>query len=329
MIAANDLVRLPYTPDLTQSGIDYALRVLTHTRSWSDEPPFPQLRRTVARVALELAFRRHLRDKGIPFKVRSLSPYTDPDRYDISLGGHRCSVKSFLVSRRSDITASRRDPGRLLDAPALISAQEFAGESHGDQDLYVFAFLAGLLAASRRDMIRAREAGEPLCLVHVLPSGWAQPSHWHPLGIVLENEGDLPVEVEIGGQDAAREHLVERVALAPLESCELAPPFHSLAYLRAETLPRARVALHSRARNQTCLVPPVEWGNIWVYGMDIWLAGFITHDEFRRRANFVEQGARVFQHSTAPARCLAVPLADLRPLGELFERVSQSEKISG
>jgi hypothetical protein len=327
MIAADDILRLPYTPDLTQSGIDYALRALIHARSWGAEPQFPRLRRIVADVALELALRRHLGGKGIPFRVSHLAPYTHPDRHDISLGGHRCSLKTSLVSRRSQISALRRDFGLLLDAPALIASEQFAGETHGGQDIYIFGFLAGLVAAAPDEIARARAAGQPVCLVHVLPPEWAQPPAWHPLDLALKSENDRPIELEIGGHDAGRDHLSERVTLPSLEHTRLASAFHSLAYLRAGSLPRARVAIHSRGRRQTYLVQPVDWGNIWVYGIDIWLAGFISCDEFRRRAAFVESGAQVFPYGATRERCLAVPLAELHPLGELLERVRQSQQM--
>src|SRR5512135_130594 len=98
MITSSDLIRLPYTPDLTQSGIDYAVRSLSRADSRIPSTPYSRLRRIVAGVAVELAFRRHLGEQGIPFDVRSSTPFTDPDRYDVSLGGHRCEVKCFLIT---------------------------------------------------------------------------------------------------------------------------------------------------------------------------------------------------------------------------------------
>ena len=69
------------------------------------------------------------------------------------------------------------------------------------------------------------------------------------------------------------------------------------------------------------MVSTLDWGNIWVYGMDVLLAGYMTREEFSRRANFIQAGARVFQYDQTHVKNLAVPMSDLRPLSELFERV--------
>ena len=60
MITANDLLLLSYTSDLTESGIAYANRSLPHTYDRMGGSPFDRLRRIVAGVAVELAFRRDL-----------------------------------------------------------------------------------------------------------------------------------------------------------------------------------------------------------------------------------------------------------------------------
>lgn len=323
MLTPSDILRLPYTPDLTQSGIDFACRSLNHTYNRVGSTPFSRLRRIVAGVAVELAFRRFLTGQVIPFGVRGATTFSEPDRYDVRLGGHRCDVKSFLITRRPQISSMRRDPGVMLDAPALIPSDEFVGEPRSDQDLYLFAFLSGLVAASREDIQRAHGAGQPACLVHALPMDWSRPQAWHPLNLVLKSEAGVPVTVEVGGQDSERETITERVTLPPLERVELASPFHSVAWLQSEQLPGARIGLHSAARHETHLVPPADWGNIWIYGLEIWLAGCVTHEEFRRRASFVEQGSHVFQYKETHTRNLAVPVRDLHPLNELLERVRE------
>jgi hypothetical protein len=321
MVTTADIIRLPYTPDLTQSGIDYACRSLNYIYSRMGGTPFSRLRRIVAGVAVELAFRRHLTEAGIPFAVRGATPFTEPDRYDVALGGHRCDVKSFLITRRPQIVSMRRDPGVMLGAPALIPSDQFASETRSDQDLYVFAFLSGLVAAAQEDIEMAREADQPVCLIHPLPMEWTRPQVWHPLELVLKSEGETPLSVEVGGQNAERDYITERVTLPPLERVRLESPFHSVACVRVESLPVARIGLHSAARRETYLVPPAGWGNIWIYGMEIWLAGYVTHEEFRRRASFVEQGSQVFQYKETRTKNLAVPVMDLHPLGELLERV--------
>jgi hypothetical protein len=64
-----------------------------------------------------------------------------------------------------------------------------------------------------------------------------------------------------------------------------------------------------------------DWGNIWIYGMDVMLAGYLTQEEFGRRASFIQPGSRVFQYNTTKLKNLAVPVSDLRPFSELFDCV--------
>jgi hypothetical protein len=69
---------------------------------------------------------------------------------------------------------------------------------------------------------------------------------------------------------------------------------------------------------QTHLIHPADWGNIWVYGMDILLAGYLTREEFNRRASFLREGVRVFQYGRTRTKNLAVSVCDLKPLSELL-----------
>ena len=126
MLSPTDLLRLPFPRDLIEGGIAYATRSLPHTYNRMGGSPYDRLRRIVAGVAVELAFRRHLTQNEIPFDVKGATPFTDPDRYDVSLGGHRCDVKSFLLTHRDQIQRVRRDPGLLLDAPALVPSDQDA-----------------------------------------------------------------------------------------------------------------------------------------------------------------------------------------------------------
>ena len=82
-----------------------------------------------------------------------------------------------------------------------------------------------------------------------------------------------------------------------------------------------------RERNLSASMP-IAWSNIWVYGMDIYLTGWISREEFRRRANLIHEGSRVFQYNQTRTKNLAVPVSDLKPMGELFKRV-QSVKLDG
>jgi hypothetical protein len=91
-------------------------------------------------------------------------------------------------------------------------------------------------------------------------------------------------------------------------------------------LPGARIGIHSPVRKETHLISPMDWGNVWVYGMDILLAGWLTRAEFNRRANPIQEGARVFQYEQTRTKNLAVPVRDLKPISALLERVMEWSK---
>jgi hypothetical protein len=76
MITSSDLLRLPYTRDLTEGGIAYALRSLPYLYNRAGASPYDSLRRAVASAALQLAFRRYLSQQNIPFEVKSAVPFT-------------------------------------------------------------------------------------------------------------------------------------------------------------------------------------------------------------------------------------------------------------
>jgi hypothetical protein len=326
MLSSSDLLHLPYTPDLTEAGIAYALRSLPNSFERIGSKPYDRIRRVVAEVTVELAFRRYLSKNEIPFDVMGGTPFTEPDKYNVSLGGHRCDIKSFLLSHRSQISQVRNDPSVLLNAPALVPSDLHTMDGYSDNDLYLFAFLSGLIAASQSDLKKTIETNQPHYLIHVLPGQWRKPPGWNPLGpLVLKSESDEKMLVEVSGQDEGRGFMTRLVNLPAKTRVTIKDPFYSVAAIHVKNMPSARLGIHSPSCKEAHVIPPLEWGNIWVYGMDITLAGFISRGEFRKRAKMIAANSRVFQYSHTKTKNLAVPIAGLSPLRELFTRVRQWE----
>jgi hypothetical protein len=317
-----DLLRLPFSNDLTEGGIAYATRVLSRSIIRANDSLYDRLRHNVAGTAVELAFRHYLTQNEIPFGVKGAAAFTDPDRYDVSLGGHRCDLRSFLITRRNQIQQIHNDPGILLDVPALVPLDQDAGEGHHDEDIYLFAFATGLITASPADLKKALTAGQPIHLIHALPRGWASPKTWTPLGqLALKSETNSPVTVELGGQVEDREFVSEKLILPHHIRVVSQITYYSISSLYVENQPEGRVAIHSPARGETHVIQPHEWGNLWVYGMDIYLTGWISRAEFRQRANLILPGTRVFQYNRTRVKNLALPVQDLNPLETLLEKV--------
>jgi len=326
MLTPSDLIHLPYTPDLTEGGIAYALRSLPYSFDRVGSKPYDRIRRVVAEVAVELAFRRYLSQQNIPFDVMSAAPFTDPDKYNVSLGGRRCDIKSFLISHRSQISQMRNDPSVLLNAPALVPSDQHVMDGYSDNDLYLFVFLSGLIAASQTDLKRVIETNQPHYLVHVMPNQWRKPSKWNPLGpLVLKSESEQKLLVEVSGQDEGRGFLTRLVNLPAGTRVTVKDPFYSVSAVHIKNMPSARLGIHSSSYKEAHVISPLEWGNIWVYGMDIYLAGFISRGEFRKKAKMIAPNSRVFQYSHTKTKNLAVPVSGLIPLHDLFARVREWE----
>jgi hypothetical protein len=320
MLSPSDILRLPYTPDLTEAGIAYALRSLATTYEREGKPLYGRLRRQVASVAVELAFRRHLSQENIPFEVKAAAPFSDRERFDVVLNGQRCDVKSFLISRRGQISEIRKNPSVLMDAPALVPSDSHAGDGHSYNDLYLFAFTNGLIAASQSDLQKAIAKNQPHHLVHVMPSAWRMPHQWSPLGAVtLKSESAEEILVEVQGQDEVREMRRVVVSLPPGVKVKLDESFYSITSLHVRRIPEARIGIRSERLNEAHIVAPREWENIWVYGMDILMAGYVPYEEMGQRATLLQPGAKTFQYERIHVKNLALPVSKLKPLNKLFD----------
>jgi hypothetical protein len=129
--------------------------------------------------------------------------------------------------------------------------------------------------------------------------------------------------VEISGQDSGRENLTRHVNLPPKTRVTVDDPFYSVTALHVKNIPSARLGVPSPACKETHLIPPLEWKNIWVYGMDIILTGFISRREFRQHARLIAPNSRTFQYDRTKTKNLAVPVSELSPLPDLFVRVRE------
>jgi hypothetical protein len=328
MISAADLLRLPFDDSLAWAGVEYAKKSLHYTYDRMNLQPGARLRKIVAGVAVELAFRRWLDASEVPYDLLGATAFTEKDKYDLRLGGRRCDLKSFLLSKRDDITALRRDPAWLLDAAALVPEDQLLAHSLDDGDIYVFGFLAGLEARQREDVEKAAQAGRRLELV-VTPEreAWLGREKWHSLGkLALKTDLAAPLEVEVGGQDADRGALVEHLTLPPRTRVETEHEYHSLLYLRVTRLPEGPVGVRSPVLQDTLLAAPTDWHNIWVYGMDVFITGWMTKGDFRSHARRLPAGSAVKQYHRTQTNNYALHCQHLHPVRALAERVKAFAK---
>ncbi|HBG74975.1 MAG: hypothetical protein A2X25_07265 [Chloroflexi bacterium GWB2_49_20] len=325
MISKSDLIRLNYTPDLTEAGILYTCQWLAGSTRNLEDNPYNFLRQKIGQVAVGLALRRLLAERQVPFQTMDMEPFTDPRQRDLSLGGHRLNLNSYLLNRRDQIRNLKAEPAELLQASALVPLDQFVKEGQTSGDIHLFAFLLALAATSQADRHKLEAAEDPHYYLATLPKNWSQPQPWIPLHpLVLKSEADHPVTVELGGLNAGRNFISAQIQLLPGTRTSVTEQFYSLAYIHILDHPKARIGVHSprfALRSQTHIIHPGEWGNVWVYGMDIWLTGWLTLDEYRRKSFVLPAGQHTYQYSRTRFKNLCVPMTELRPLEELFEQV--------
>jgi hypothetical protein len=315
MISSSNFIKLPYTPDLTEGGIAHALHSLSGIGSFTYE----RMRRSVANTAVEIAFRRYLSAQDIPFEVQTALPFTDSDRYDVTLDGRRCDLKSYLISHREQLAEMRREPQILLESPALVPSDAHARAGHKRDDLYIFAFTAGLTAASQDDLKKVLASDQPHYLAYVMPQEWRKPLHWNPLGeLALKSESAEELIVEIHGQDSGREVMRKTVSLPPKTKVVIQEGFYAIGALHVRRIPDARIGIHCEGIRDTCVIRPLEWGNLWIYGMEIFLTGWLSHEEFGQLAKTLPVNSRTFQYEHTKVKNLYVPVSTLKPLQNLF-----------
>jgi hypothetical protein len=214
----------------------------------------------------------------------------------------------------------------LLTAEALVPDDQFHSSHLDENDFYLFGFLAGLEAGSATEMARARRAGQPLYLLYSsLPAGWRGAQRWRSLGrLVLKADVPEPIEVEVGGLNALRQARVERLTLAPRARVVTTGEFYSLLYLHAPQPPAGVVGVRSPSLRETVLVQPGDWDNIWIYGLEVFLAGWLTKAEFRAKSQFLPQGSSVWQYPRTQTANRAAPVSALRPVSELADLIRSS-----
>ncbi|MEP7358440.1 MAG: hypothetical protein ABI847_14430 [Anaerolineales bacterium] len=280
---APTILRLPYDATLTRAGIEYAKKSLHYTYNRMHLGAAARLREIVAGVAVELAFRRWLDSRDVPYDLLGATHFTERDRYDLRLGGRRCDVKSFLISGREEISGLRRDPSWLYEAQALVPEDQFQSAQMGEDDIYLFGFLAGLETRSRADLERALAAEQPVYLLYTLGQpDWRGTTKWRSLSrLLFKADTRAAVELEAGGQDAFRGAQAETLRLAPRARMATRAEYYSLLYLHAARLPEGTVGVRSPTLKETVLVAPSDWVNIWIYGIEIFLAGWLPKAEFR------------------------------------------------
>jgi hypothetical protein len=316
------LIEIKPTPDLAETAVREVARALAHPARFPHLDKFDEMRQRAADNIVSLAFRRYITQENIPHKAVKSDNFTEPGQYDISFSGRRCLTFAQMVCRREVIGRVHQQPANLLQGEVYIQ-EGGATAATRDIDLYLFIYLTALVARSRDETEQARLAGQPVYLLHQMPESWSLPKKRGSMGrLALKSDTSEPIWLELHGQDELQGYRSVSISLPPRQRVVEQTALYSLGAARTASMPSGRVGMHSPAMDDTMIISPHQWGNIWVYPMRIYLAGYITQADFNRQAQ------RVIPEQFDPVNpCLQVdsmmrlPVAALRPVDDLFVRV--------
>jgi len=331
MLNTDDMIQRPCSDDFIRAGIADVTHSLVHPGGRSIEPAFDFLRAEVVDSAVELAFRRLLVEENVPHDLIESLVFSQPDRCDVAFGGRRCIVSGRLIGQREEINRVHKNAGILTKGNVYLREARRSG-AHRDVDLYIFAARTGLVTRSRQDLQKALNASQPSHLLFPMPETWSTPLQWEVLGpLVLKGDITTPVTLTLSGQDRHRAFLQSIIELPSRQRVKLTEDFHTLNTLMVSTLPDGPVGVFSPTLNQTLLVSPYQWGNVWVYGMQIFFMGYISQGDFNRRADGLPAERRGTSESCLDKDVISIHASELKPLKDLFVRAenwAQQSKTS-
>jgi hypothetical protein len=319
MISATDFVHLPYTPDLTRAGIAYTCRRLTHPIDSSPITDFNSLRQLVAQTGVELALKRYLIERKVPFDVLETSPFSDPERVDICLGGRLCLLNNAIITRKDQVRLFNKNPAHLLSSPVLIPPGLFSADLYSPNDLFIVSFVPARPSPHRSDLTKMRISGQDAYLIHALPAIWSNPTALPALGrLAVKSNLSEPIMIELGGLGENREFQIESIELLPGNRSESQHSFSSLGYIHASHLPEGQIGIYNPTHDRSHLLQSTGWGNIWVDGLEIILAGYLESGKILRLLKPTRYSVPEFKYS-ATRRTLNV--SSLRSMDSLFNSV--------
>ncbi|TES90465.1 MAG: hypothetical protein E3J88_04060 [Anaerolineales bacterium] len=326
MAASKDFIQLPCSQDLIQAGTASVIRSLVQPGGRQADTRFDRLRYEVVDKAIDLAFRRLLTDEEVPHQLVEPISFSQPDTFDVAFGGRRCVFFGMLVSQREEISKFHSDLGYLAKEKVYIRESQ-RPSAYRDVDVYIFAFLTGLVTRSQQELLKAVAASEPVCLLFPMPDEWTAPDEWASLGpLALKGDISEPLPVTLYGQDGKRGYLQETMKLPSRERIQLEAKFNTLSVIEPARLPEGPVGVYSPRLQETLLVYPFQWGNVWVYGMCITLVGYISQGDFNRQADRLPAGNRVVGNPRLEEEAFSLSINDLKSIKDLFSRAEKWAK---
>lgn len=321
-----EIIRIPAAPDLTVAGLMYLTRGLVRPGGQSFGSGFGDYREVVAQKMAELAFRRYLVEQEIPHRLVRTLTVASLDANEVSLGGRRAALITKLIFHKQEINRVENNSQRLL-AAKVVRPHSFDRKKYHEDDLVIVGFVTAEISRNHKEIKEDQKEQKKLSLLYQIPEPWSHPKVWRAADkISLKTEIKKPLEIVIGGLDKEHRFLTERLNLTSNETVNVRKAFFSLNYLQAEHLPVGTIELSNSLTRDKLRINPAQWGNLWVYGINIYLVGFITQSEFANRANPIYEDSPVLGPIRSTTAGLAISADQLNPIQELFSRLKNWDK---
>ncbi|MDD5467726.1 MAG: hypothetical protein PHS96_07950 [Anaerolineales bacterium] len=320
MIAASDLICIPYSSELTRAGLHVACQRLPDMQRRPGESAHAWLRQAVMQASAEVILRRHLHRHGVMFQVLPRNPFSRPAEYEVVIAGRRCALLVETITRREEIIQAQTEASRLLGRELTFASERFALEQRCDADLYLFAIVTARIMLRRAD---APRAGQTAFWIYAFPERWRRPQRRASLGaLAFTTRMTHPPELVLGGLGSERSFQNESLSLRTQAPIVPRQEYFALTYLHAARPPAQEIEISSSRFSRPLVVAPAQWGNIWIYGRQVILLGYLSRREIR--LSLLSSRPRLAPFSGNNTDTLSIPVHKLHPLLDLFQDFTPS-----
>jgi hypothetical protein len=190
----------------------------------------------------------------------------------------------------------------------------------GHNDLLVFSFTGSLPDVSWQERRHGDPVEYPQVLIYLLPKSWQtfmREQERRSERFTLTSQEAL--ELDVGGTSNERGFLSETVHLLPGQPFDVGPGFAQIAYLSTRQAPTKGISIQ-KDLGRSHQITPERWGNLWIEGSAILLAGYIPVGEFRRHARRLHHPGSPWNNLSWPSSGMALPVRELLPLSRFFTK---------
>lgn len=281
MIGRDDIIAVRVDDEMIGAGVAYAEKSLHYTYNRMGlGSHYNRIRNIVCGIVMEEAFRRLLDRHKVKYNLLGRTHFTQKDRYDVGISGHRCDVKGFVIKDEDRLAEIRKDVGWFLDCSALVPADQVEARSLQSDDIYVFPF--AIVAADGSALKAAPKS-------HWMHSFWEYDWFKNKTGtslgrITVMSKAAKPVHLRLGGQDNDEEFQCEEVLLVPGTKAVSMYEYYTLLFLQAHEPPAGELKVYCQKLEKQETVSDGAWEDVWIHFDRVYFAGLITKGEFRKRS---------------------------------------------